>query len=101
MDIEARIIEAYQDAKGTTKRRGAKAWFARLAKVDPSTVSRWCRGEGDENAEGYLHAYWTGRGRPMTSDPEDSPQVQQASGSGVVEDSVIDLMEAVRKAVRG
>ena len=52
MELEDRIIEAFRDATGAPGGHGAKAWFACMGRVDPSTVTRWYRGEGADSAEG-------------------------------------------------
>lgn len=44
MNLSDRINAAYLTHTGSTKARGARAWFARTLKVTPRTVTRWCNG---------------------------------------------------------
>jgi hypothetical protein len=43
-DLAARLEAAYMRRTGATSPRGARAWFARQARVRPFTVSRWLAG---------------------------------------------------------
>jgi hypothetical protein len=44
-DLGARIERAYMKTTGAPDPRGARAWFARTARVQPRAVSRWLSGE--------------------------------------------------------
>jgi hypothetical protein len=43
-DLASRIGAAYMRRTGKSTPHGAKAWFARQAKVRPYSVSRWLAG---------------------------------------------------------
>lgn len=43
-NLSARIEAAYMRRTGSTSPRGARAWFARQARVRPYTVTRWLAG---------------------------------------------------------
>lgn len=45
MELSARIERVYMALEAKRAPRGARAWFARQAKVAPYTVSRWISGE--------------------------------------------------------
>lgn len=44
MNLSDRIDAAYKAHTGSSKARGARAWFARTLKVSTRTVTRWCNG---------------------------------------------------------
>lgn len=43
-DLAQRIEAAYMRRTGSSTPRGARAWFARQARVRPYSVSRWLAG---------------------------------------------------------
>lgn len=45
IDLAARIERVYQALEQTDDPKGARAWFARQARVQPRAVSRWLGGE--------------------------------------------------------
>jgi hypothetical protein len=49
MALETRIVAAYLALTGAPTPRGAKAWFARICRVQPYTVSRWIAGRRDRS----------------------------------------------------
>lgn len=57
-----RLERAFQEATGATTSRGARAWIARLARLDPRSVSRMLAGElPADRIEATLDAIEVGR----------------------------------------
>jgi len=60
--ITDRLEQAFRATTGATTSRGARAWIARLARLDPTSVSRMLRGElPPDRIEATLDAIDAGR----------------------------------------